>query len=166
MTPIIDPRLIYLAGIGDNLSTFLCVVGGLGAVIALFCIIFGRSIVAYNYSENGPTMANWDKYRKVRIFSFIIALMMWASGFLVPTQKTVYTMMVASQLTPNNIAAVGGSIQNVADYLFTKAEALIKASKGGIVSTGSESADILKETLTTEAKQKLYNALKKELDAR
>jgi hypothetical protein len=115
MQPIIPIWLIYFAGVCENISAFFGVLGTVGLII--FIIV------------NGIYLADEDKLlpHTKKIFAGLIFSLFLANA--IPDQKTIYTMMVASQITPKNIELVGGTVKATADYMFDKTEKLIKDVK-------------------------------------
>jgi membrane-bound ClpP family serine protease len=118
MESLIPIWLIYFAGICDNIKMFF---EGTGWTII---IITGVFLFIYSMGT-----LEWTSFsNKCVKFIALGAIFLFVSVF-VPTQKTVYTIMVASQVTPDNIKLVGGTMKSTVDYMFEKTEVLIKSIK-------------------------------------
>lgn len=127
MQPIINPMWFYLIKICDTIVEFagiliiiliiLIIVGG----IAIFCIHVDVNISDFFDEEAVETM---NKIKSI-IKRYIIILST-AIGIIVfvPDGDTIYKMLVASQVTPNNIQLVGGTVENSIDYIFEKINSL------------------------------------------
>lgn len=113
MQPIIPMWLIYLAGVSDGIRIFLIMIG-----IILFV---GAGIYVLYYLSEVE-----DKLPPKIVSRLMICLLIILLGCLTPTQQTAYTMMIGSQMTPNNIELVGGTFKSTVDYMFEKAEDLIE----------------------------------------
>jgi hypothetical protein len=118
MNPIIPIWMIYFSGICDDLKDALLAIG--------LILIIGSLMVLWVYAmEEG-----WDKFCNKLVKISIMGCGVLLGSMFVPNQKTVYTMMIGSQITPNNIEMVGGTVKTTVDYMFDKTESLIKAVKG------------------------------------
>ena len=49
-------------------------------------------------------------------------------GCLIPGTETVYKMLIASFVTPDNVAAAGDSIYNIVDYIIESVDKLIESN--------------------------------------
>lgn len=112
MKPIINPWLFYLA---DCLATlqimFILVVSALVIVISFITI----DIHDLRYKEKELKSAR--RTRKIAIFFSILLLIVIP---LIPSKETCYKMMIASQITDNNIQKAEDVIKNSVDYIFEK----------------------------------------------
>lgn len=101
MKPIISPWLIYFASRADAVGT-------------LFLIV---TIVAF-----GICLIGFDDLTKNVISIGIISMILTV---LTPTTKTVYTMMVANEITSDNIQAIGKTGKDVVDYITDQIDKVI-----------------------------------------
>lgn len=97
MKPIINPWLIYFASRADAVGTLFMIVA-----VAAFAICL---IEFDDLTKNG-----FKLFISIGIISVILTV-------LTPTTETVYTMMVANELTPDNVQAVGKTGKDVIDYI-------------------------------------------------
>lgn len=111
MKPIINPWLFYLV---DMIGSFQI----LSILIAMLIIIsFAIEIVKYD-----EAMDELDKVKVIKTFKknvIVIALLITFAIFL-PSKKTCYKMMIASQITDNNIQNAEDVVKDSVDYIFEK----------------------------------------------
>lgn len=105
MKPIISPWIIYLASRADALGTLFLIV----TVVA-----FAICLIGFDYlTKNG-----FKLFISIGIISMILTV-------LTPTTETVYTMMVANEITSDNIQAVGKTGKDVVDYITDQIDKVI-----------------------------------------
>ena len=97
MKPIISPWLIYFASRADAVGTLFL----FAAIVAFAICLIGFDAL----TKNG-----FKLFISIGIISVILTV-------LTPTTETVYTMMVANELTSDNIQAVGKTGKDVIDYI-------------------------------------------------
>ena len=108
MTPIISPWLLYLVDVIDNLK-FECL------FISLLFLLY-MALIAYTKEEG----FNEEKIVKaVKKLIICTGLMFTVESFL-PSKETCYKMMVASQVTEENIQKAEDTIKKSVDYIFEK----------------------------------------------
>lgn len=100
MQPIISPWLIYFASIADSLKI-------LAGCILVCCII----AICIAFMEGVLTHKSFMK--KCAIVSVISAVAL----AITPSTETIYTMMVANELTSDNVQAIGKTGKDVIDYI-------------------------------------------------
>lgn len=112
-TPIIRPSLIYLINLCDNFKTALFIV----MLATGFVVVVGL----YEYLNEEEERRYFNKWFKILIIALISSL---AMNIALPSEKTCYTMLVSSQLTPQNIQSVGNDLKSAVDYIFEKIDEL------------------------------------------
>lgn len=100
MKPMISPWLIYFASIADSLKI-------LAGCILVCCII----AICIAFMEGVLTHKSFMK--KCAIVSVISAVAL----AITPSTETIYTMMVANELTSDNVQAIGKTGKDVIDYI-------------------------------------------------
>lgn len=117
MNPIISPWLIYFIGTLGGLEFFL------GFLISVFTIVL--IIIFYAWVSTGEDEEELDfvKEGKHKVIIFLECLCILAY-LLIPSKETVYAMVAAKYVTPNNIEMVGGSVKDSIDYIFEKIDTL------------------------------------------
>lgn len=116
MTPIINPWIFYLIDIGGSLGklcVFMIIFGMIFFIIYL--IAFGLTYFDGDLSEKEETIfLKWFK----RLLTMIVI------GFVgvvfIPSNKTMYTMLVAQTVTYENVESVGETIKDSVDYIIDK----------------------------------------------
>lgn len=120
MKPIINPWIMYVIGLANNISLIFTAV-----IVFLFvAIIIAAALGFFQFIENYD---NFDefleeyhtavKWFKKGCVSLIIAGIVM---ILIPSEKTLYSMVVLENVTPNNIEIAGNTGKDVIDYLFDK----------------------------------------------
>ena len=115
MKPIINPIYFYLISVCGDLKLAFMLAVFIGVVVATICIIvfITMKYKALNYEDEEYA----DKHLKVSIKCFIACIIMCFISCFIPSEDTCYKMMTASIVTPDNIAAVGNSAQDITDYI-------------------------------------------------
>lgn len=97
MKPIISPWTIYFASRADTVGILFLIV----AVAAFAICLIGFD----DLTKNG-----FKLFISIGIISVILTV-------LTPTTETVYTMIVANELTSDNVQAIGKTGKDVIDYI-------------------------------------------------
>ena len=107
MQPIISPSIFYWFEIISNVKIFLSILFGLTCVGLVFCIV---SVIAMLVEEELETHTG-KIIKKLCKFCIIITSIFGLLFIFTPSKETLMTMIVAKYVTPNNITAVGGTIE-------------------------------------------------------
>jgi hypothetical protein len=120
MKPIINPWIMYVIGLANNINYIFTA----GIVFLFIAIIiaatfgFIRLVVDYDnfdeFLEDYHTAVKW--FKKGCISLIIAGIVM----IFIPSEKTLYSMVVLENVTPNNIEIAGNTGKDVIDYLFDK----------------------------------------------
>lgn len=97
MKPMISPWTIYFASRADAVGTLFLIV----AIVAFAICFIGFD----DLTNNG-----FKLFISIGIISVILTV-------LTPTTETVYTIMVANELTSDNVQAIGKTGKDVIDYI-------------------------------------------------
>jgi diacylglycerol kinase len=95
-------------------------VGNVGSFVSIVALISG--IIFFELDDISKYVKKCLKYLLISVAIIFVST-------LIPSQKTIYTMMIGSQLTTKNIELVGGTVKSTMDYMFDKTEGLIKSAK-------------------------------------
>lgn len=114
MTPIINPWLFYLVDVIGNfkqafLVLLLIIVIGFGAT---FLLEVGGAADELELDE-AKIIKNLKKM-------VVAGVLLMTLNMLLPSKKTCYQMMIASQVTDNNIKKAEDVIKDSVDYIFEK----------------------------------------------
>lgn len=122
-TPIIKPSLIYLINLACN-AKFALIMIITAAALAVAVIVVVWFITEYEHigkEKERDVRQYFIKWFKILIIALISSL---AMNIALPSEKTCYTMLVSSQLTPQNIQSVGNDLKSAVDYIFEKIDEL------------------------------------------
>lgn len=120
-TPIINPWVIYLINLCDNMKTLSII--AICITVAAVVLIGGALVFEeHDCCDEEDTKAIRQYYMKWIKIPAIILICSLVFGIVLPTEKTCYTMLVTSQLTEENIHNVGDNAKEVVDYIFEKIE--------------------------------------------
>lgn len=120
MKPIINPWIMYVIGLVNNISYIFTAVIIFLFFAIIIVVILGLVQFVENYDnfdeflEDCHTAVKWFKRGCI---SLIIAGIVM---IFMPSEKTLYSMIILENVTPNNIEAVGNTGKDVVDYIFDK----------------------------------------------
>lgn len=119
MNPIISPWLIYFISTlnGVNELTYY-------SIIILGMALMGIGAIYLLFTDEGMEF-DFVKKGKHKVIIFLECLFILMATFI-PSKETIYAMVVAKYVTPNNIEMVGGSVKDSIDYIFEKIDTLTK----------------------------------------
>ena len=124
MEPIISPSLFYWFEIISNLKIFLSILFGLSCVGLVFCIV---SFIAMLVEEELETHTG-KIIKKLCKFCTIITSIFGLLSIFTPSKETLMTMIVAKYVTPDNITAVGGTIEESVSSIATEIVQIVEAA--------------------------------------
>ena len=124
MEPIISPSIFYWFEIISNLKIFLSILFGLSCVGLVFCIV---SFIAILVEEELETHTG-KIIKKLCKFCTIITSIFGLLFIFIPSKETLMTMIVAKYVTPNNITAVGGTIEESVSSIATEIIRVVEAA--------------------------------------
>ncbi len=116
MTYYINPIWFYLMNVSTGIKVFLCVLGGFSLVFSVIALITWVNDYVDITDLEDDEKKIFKIYKKIIITS-IIALLI---GIFVPSKETCIEMMVASQVTHENITATKEEIYEIVDYITDK----------------------------------------------
>ena len=118
---IINPWVFYLLGVSNSVG-MACVI-----FLAVFAIAFGSYALIWTIEFIGI-----DRYpTPIQILKKWRVPLILSVAFLVfmPSEDTIYKMMIASQVTTENIDTAKETIQDVADYIIDAVKEIEEGSK-------------------------------------
>ena len=124
MEPIISPSIFYWI---DVISTLSAISTGLFIFsVTALVLAFGFLIpITIEDELNG----DFGKlYKKLLITLTIITTIFGLSCVFTPSKETLMTMIVAKYVTPNNITAVGGTIEESVSSIATEIIRVVEAA--------------------------------------
>ena len=124
MQPIISPSIFYWFEIISNLKILLSILFGLSCVGLVFCIV---SFIAMLVEEELETHTG-KIIKKLCKFCTIITSIFGLLSIFTPSKETLMTMIVAKYVTPDNITAVGGTIEESVSSIATEIIRVVEAA--------------------------------------
>ena len=113
MKPIINPWLIYLIDLFDNLKGLFSI-----ALILLGCAAVILSIICFfssmDYEQDEGPIVTCKKYLKKSVIWLCVSSLLFT---VTPSKDTMYTMIVLDNVTTDNIQAIGKTGKDVIDYI-------------------------------------------------
>ena len=123
--PIINPWLFYLADVVFALKATLIILS-VGLVIAslLYLVMWNENCEFKRDDEyNIKLRKSWLKGAKICIVSGVLSFIV---GMMVPAQKTLYAMAIASALTPDTVQLIYDKTGETATDILNRGGALIE----------------------------------------
>lgn len=115
MTYYINPIWFYLMGVSTGLKIFLCLAGG------SLTVVIGIALASCIFEWDVANMDE-DEIKTVKIFKKILitGIILLFIGILVPSKETYVEMMIASQVTHENVTVTKEEIYEIIDYVTDK----------------------------------------------
>lgn len=125
MKPIINPWLIYLIDLFDNLKKLFTVplillVCAIGVILIIWFLCFMEDDVDDNF------ITKCKKYLKKLIIWLGISGLLFTA---IPSKDTMYTMLVLENVTTDNIQAIGKTGKDVVDYITDQIDKTVNDEK-------------------------------------
>lgn len=111
MTPIINPWLFYLVNFLVNLQD-ICV------IVLIVCAVSFAFLTFADFANEDEDEVKANKKTKKRLLTISVPLLIVIT--FIPTRETCYQMMIASQVTDDNIQSAEDVIKDSVDYIFEK----------------------------------------------
>lgn len=108
---IVNPWIFYFAEICEGIKT---------AAVIFATIAFVYVLCIYLFYCCGETKTFWWN-KKTKIVT-IIGIIFMIFAVTIPSQNTCYKMIIASQVTAENLDKVEDTIERIADYVADKDE--------------------------------------------
>lgn len=116
--PIINPWIFYFI----DLSTHITVASTFLAILSIILMV--ACCVIYNETYDQKTKDEANMYGKNLGVAFIIFLVL---SIFIPSRETCYKMLIASNITKENITTTGEAVYEVLDKAVEK---IIRIQKG------------------------------------
>ena len=124
MEPIISPSIFYWIDVISTLSTISTVLFGLSATALVVALIFLIPLTVED--ELNDDFGKF--YKKILITLTIITTIFGLSYVFTPSKETLIAMTVTKYVTPDNIATVGGTIEESVSSIATDIVQIIDAA--------------------------------------
>ena len=117
MTYYINPIWFYLTDVSTGMKIVTLVFGSISLLISIIASISWVNDYGIDITELEDDERKLLKlFKKIIIASFIVLFI----GILVPSKETCIEMMVASQVTHENVTATKKEIYEIVDYITDK----------------------------------------------
>lgn len=116
MTPIISPWLFYCIHIMENL---------IGLMVGITVISGFAAIFSWIGLAMGDSACNKKTAKKMSIIAIVASLIV----SFIPTRETMYAMIAANMVTPDNISVVGDTAEEIVDYIVESVDKLLEEDK-------------------------------------
>lgn len=116
MTYYINPMWFYLMSVSTGLKTFLCILGTISLIIcaiAFISLIIDSYYISTDLEDDKKIVKIFKKIMIAGVISILI-------GTLVPSKEACIEMMIASQVTHENVTATKEEIYEIIDYVTDK----------------------------------------------
>lgn len=111
----INPIWFYLMNVSAGMKILLCVLGGI--LLVIFAVIWICYAVDVDLTDLNDSEKKTFKLFKIIIIASFISLFI---GILFPSKETCIEMMIASQVTHENVTATKEEIYEIIDYVTDK----------------------------------------------
>jgi len=120
MNYLINPLWLYLLDVIKDIESTFCLIFILSGCITLIAGIVAACMIAFYDKDE----ALYKVSKKATKIGAIIAIITGIVVCFIPSEKTMYTMFVASYVTEENIDAAGETVTEMIDYIFEKVDEL------------------------------------------
>ena len=124
MEPIIAPSTFYWLEIISNFKLFLTIFFAVACIGLVICIISFIVVLVEDELETHEGKIVKKIFKSCTILTFIFGLLF----IFTPSTETLMTMIVARYVTPNNITAVGGTIEESVSSIATEIIRVVEAA--------------------------------------
>lgn len=123
--PIINPWWIYLIDVLNSLRN-VCLAAfiflGIGLLLGgVIYIIWRVDEYSSDYEDDVNANKMYQRMLKLGTIIFTIVVLLFT---LIPSEKVMYTMFVATYITEENVEITSDAITDVVDYIFEKVDEL------------------------------------------
>ena len=124
MEPIIAPSTFYWIDVISTFSTISTAIFGFSVAALLLAFIFLIIFVI----ENELKGYFGKFYKKFMIMLTIITTISGLSCVFTPSKETLIAMTVAQYVTPDNIEAIGGTVEDGISYITSEVVRVVEAA--------------------------------------
>ena len=126
MKPIISPIWFYLVNLFSKAGDFAMalIIGGI--ILTVLFAIFLLVVETEGDFESEEERKRWYGYLKKGIITIIAVGVLYCA---VPSETTCYKMMAAQVVTPDNIATVGKTGEDIINYIVESVKEITDSNK-------------------------------------
>ena len=125
MEPIIAPSTFYWLEVIGNIRTCSGIFFGISITILLFLIIFSliASAEDYDFKDNFGKII-----KRTCVVTTILTIIFGLFRIFIPSQETLIAMTAAKYVTPDNIAAIGGTVEDSVEFITDEIIRIVNSS--------------------------------------
>lgn len=142
MKPIISPIWFYFVSLADKIGSLAVtlIIGGIifSAILAIFLLV----VEAEGDFESEEERRRWYGYLKKGIITIIAAGVLYCA---VPSETTCYKMMAAQVVTPDNIATVGKTGEDIINYIVESVKEITDSNEDSEFTDSNKDSESAKE---------------------
>jgi H+/Cl- antiporter ClcA len=126
MEPIINPMIFYWISVVSNLFFalgFLIFCGIVIILLGIFLFFINRenySLWDYSEESKNKSLQNMNRWKNICIKTMIITAIISIVMVFTPSKDTMIQMLIAKNITTDNVKLMKGEIKNTVDYIFEK----------------------------------------------
>ena len=114
---IINPIYFYLANIADTVGSILLLFSLIAiALIGLICVFWGLDNAVDIFNMDDDEKATFKKFKKFMAISLIFL----SIGIAIPSKRTCIEMLIASNVTYENVSETKEEVYEFVDYVVDK----------------------------------------------
>lgn len=126
MTYVVNPWFFYLISIVDGLKNLFTVIAIIFGFFIVICIFIG----AFGYDTHCFSEDEWKKFVKFIKIIAVSCVLCISLSILTPSKTTLYQMMIAKNITYENIEKTKKEGIKLVDYIIEKTEEYNKKEDG------------------------------------
>lgn len=124
MEPIISPSTFYWIEVIDNVKTCSAIFFGIG-VAALIVLLIAFFVLL---AEDDLKGYFGKTFKKACVIATVATTIFGLFCLFAPSQETLITMIAAKYITPDNITAVGGTVEDSVEFITNEIIRVVEAS--------------------------------------
>lgn len=117
MEPLINPWIFYLINLAESIQMLLGILLCLMVIACLFYLMYVSNEYNLPLDKEDPEELAVLKNIKKLFVSFVVVLLIMTA---IPSQATIYKMLIASQITENNYNFTKNELTELIDYIAGK----------------------------------------------
>lgn len=142
MKPIISPIWFYLVNLASKVGDFAMalIIGGI--ILTVIFAIFLFIVETEGDFESEEERRRWYGYLKKGAITIIAAGVLYCA---VPSETTCYKMMAAQVVTPDNIATVGKTSEDIINYIVESVKEITDSDEDSESTDSNKDSESAKE---------------------
>lgn len=123
MESVINPWFFYLVGVCDNINATII----FGIFICIAClIVFGIDYLVKLDNGYEDECKILEKKLKNKLYILMLLIII---NIIIPSKEVIYQMVIAKQITYNNVQLTKETVKESIDYIFEKVETTLENNR-------------------------------------